>query len=508
MDLLFQGLGTAMAPENLLYCFLGVLFGTALGALPGIGSLAAVALILPVTFHLDATTALIMLAGVYYGTEYGGSTASILLNLPGTPSNAITCLDGYPMAQQGRAGVALFATTLSSFFGGIVGILFLVFLTPLVISMTLAFQAAEYVGLMVFGLIAAAAVGQNSPGKGLAMVVLGLLLGCIGTDINSGAFRFTFGIIELYDGLSVVVLAMGLFGLSELIGSIRGQKDRPKVAAVSLRSMVPNREDFRQGVLPTLRGTGIGALLGPLPGTGPVLASFLSYAVEKRVARDPSKLGTGVVAGIAAPEAANNAAAQTAFIPTLAIGIPGSASMAVMLAALMIHGITPGPRLMIDHVDLFWTVVASFFVGNLILLILNIPLIGVWVRLLTIPYAIMYPAVIVLVCVGIYSINSNMFDVWAVLFFGVVGYGLRLLDFQPAPLLVGFVLGPMLEENFRRALLLSHGDYSVFLTRPISGILIVVAATLLCVMLASSFRRGAREETPGDVREHRAEDRG
>jgi putative tricarboxylic transport membrane protein len=503
MDLvanLALGFETAFSPTNLLYCFIGVFLGTFIGVLPGIGALAAVSMLLPVTFYLPATTALVMLAGVYYGAEYGGSIASILLNLPGTPSAAVTCLDGYPMAQQGRAGVALFMTTMASFIGAAFGIVALTAFAPLLVKVTLAFGPAEYFAVMLLGLLAASAVSQGAPIKGIAMVVLGLLLGCVGTDINSGAARFTMGYHPLLDGISLIALAMGLFGISEVIASINQTNGSVLKDKITFRSMLPTRDDMRRSVMPTLRGTTVGSVFGTLPGTGQTIASFIAYAIEKRSSRTPERFGKGAVEGVMAPEAANNAAAQTAFIPTLTMGIPGSATMALMLGALMIHGITPGPGLMTEHPEIFWGLIASFWIGNIMLVMLNIPLIGMWVRLLKIPYHFLYPAIVVLICIGVYSINNNVFDVYLALFFGFVGYGMRLLGFEPAPLLIGFVLGPMMEENLRRAMLLARGDYLALFQRPISATLLTLAILLLVWAVWTSLRQRSRARA-GVVRE-------
>ena len=493
MEAIALGFSVALSPSNLLYCFLGVVLGTFIGVLPGIGAIAAISMLLPLTFYLDATTAVIMLAGVYYGAEYGGSTTSILLNLPGTPSNAVACIDGYPMTQQGRAGVALFMTTIASFIGGSIGILVVMFLTPVVVAVSLAFGPAEYFAIMVFGLLAAATVAQGSPSKGLAMVLLGLMLGCVGVDLNSGMVRFNLGLFQLYDGISIVVLAMGLFGVSEVIGSVHSARETSFQGRITLRSLLPDSSDVRRSVAPVLRGAGIGTVLGPLPGTGPTIASFMSYVVEKRVARDPSRFGHGAIEGVTAPEASNNAAAQTAFIPTLALGIPGTATTAIILGALMIHGVTPGPALMTQNAHLFWGVIASFWIGNVMLLVLNIPLIGVWVSILRIPYRYLYPCILALVCIGFYSVNLNPFDVFLVLFFGVVGYSMRLLGFEPAPLIIGFILGPLMEENLRRALLISQGDFLALVLRPISGTLLALAFGLLLWTAGSGVRRLIRQ---------------
>lgn len=496
MDLLgnlAHGLSVALSGTNLLYCFVGVLLGTLLGVIPGIGVLAAISMLFPLTYVLEPTTALIMLAGIWYGTSYGGSTASILLNVPGTPANAVVCLDGYPMARQGRAAVALFMTTVASFVGGSIGILILSLFAPSIASWALAFGSAEYFSLMLLGLVAATSVSGGAVLKGLIMVVIGLLLGVVGTDIYTSTQRFTLGVLELRDGISLVALAMGLFGVSELIASIgqvrRGQID-PR--AISLRAMKPTRDDLRRSWLPMARGSGIGAFFGTLPGTGPSLAAFVAYAMERRVARDPERFGKGAIEGIMAPESANNAADQTSFIPTLALGIPGSPTMALMLGVLIIHGISPGPSLMTNEPDLFWGLIMSFWIGNVLLVILNVPLIGVWVRLLTIPYPLLYPAVLMFICIGTYSVNHSAFDVVLVMVFGALGYGCRLLSFPPAPLILGFVLGPLLEEHFRRAMLLSRGDFMTFVERPISATLIGLATLLL---LWSVLGGGPRRKT-------------
>jgi TctA family transporter len=488
MDLFVVGFTVAFSAQNLLYCFLGVFLGTFIGVLPGVGALAAVSLLLPISFYLEPTTALVMLAGVYYGAEYGGSTASILLNLPGTASNAVTCLDGYPMARQGRAGIALFITTIASFLGGSVGILLMSFLTPAIMAMAFSFGPAEYFAAMLFGLLAAATIASGTPAKGLAIVTLGLIFGTVGMDINTGLDRFTFGRLELFDGFSVAILAMGLFGVSEVIASIGIERNKFSAKEITLRSMVPTRDDVKRSVFPIIRGSAVGSFFGPLPATGPSISAFLAYVLEKRFARQPERFGKGAVEGIASPEAANNAAAQTSFIPTLALGIPGSATMAILLGAMMVHGVQPGPRLIIDRPDVFWGLVASFWIGNLLLLVLNIPLIGIWVRILQIPYRFLHPTIIALICLGVYSINNSVFDVWLVLIFGLLGYFMKLLDFEPAPLLIGFILGPMIEENFRRAMLLAHGDPLQLFYRPISGSLLVLAFGVLVWLVASSFR--------------------
>ncbi|MEM9393090.1 MAG: tripartite tricarboxylate transporter permease [Pseudomonadota bacterium] len=482
------GLETAATPANLLYCFVGVFLGTFIGVLPGVGPLAAVAMLLPVSFYLEPATALVMLAGVYYGAEYGGSIASILLNIPGTPSSSVTCIDGYPMARQGRAGLALFTTSVASFFGAIVGVIVIVLLAPKLAEFALLFQPAEYFSVMVLGLIAASIVSSSGTLRGLMMVCLGILLGTIGVDVNSGETRFTGGIPELRDGVSLVVVAMGLFGVSEVMVSLRGATTSYAGEKLSWRGFFPTRSEWGRSFLPALRGSATGSFFGTLPGTGQTVASFVGYALEKRVNKNKAEFGKGAIEGVVVPEAANNAAAQTAFIPTLTLGIPGSTTMALMIGALMIHGITPGPRLISEHPDLFWGLIVSFLFGNLFLLILNIPLIGLWVRLLRVPHHYLYPTVIMMICVGVYGISNSLTDVWATLAFGVIGYVLRLFRFEPAPMLIGFVLGPMMEEFFRRAMLLSRGDPMVFLERPGSAALLATGALLL-LFSATSPRR-------------------
>ncbi|MDB6179107.1 tripartite tricarboxylate transporter permease [Paracoccus sp. Z330] len=485
MDLLHNlalGLNTAATMQNLIYCFVGVFLGTFIGALPGVGPLAAVAMLLPVSFYLPPETALVMLAGVYYGAEYGGSIASILLNIPGTPSASVTCIDGYPMAQQGRAGVALFSTAMASMFGALFGVVVMVLLSPRLAEFALLFQPAEYFSVMVLGLVAASIVSTSGVVRGLMMVCLGILLGTIGVDVNSGETRFTGGIPQLRDGVSLVVVAMGLFGVSEVITSMRGTT-QSYAGAGMIGRMFPNRDEWRRSFMPAVRGSAIGSFFGTLPGTGQTVASFVAYALEKRLNKRADQFGKGAIEGVVVPESANNAAAQTAFIPTLTLGIPGSTTMALMLGALMIHGITPGPRMISEHPELFWGLVVSFVFGNIFLLILNIPLIGLWVRLLRVPHYFLYPAVIVLICVGVYSISNSLTDIWATLAFGLVGYVLRLFRFEPAPMLIGFVLGPMMEEYFRRAMLLSRGDATVFFTRPGSAALLLVAILMLCATM-------------------------
>ncbi|WP_445467108.1 tripartite tricarboxylate transporter permease [Faunimonas sp. B44] len=487
------GLGAVLSPDNLFYCFLGVVLGQLVGALPGIGVLVAISLLFPFTFHLEPTSALIMLAGIYYGTAYGGSTASILLNVPGQASSAVTCLDGYPMAKQGRAGVALLMTTVASFVGASIGILLMMLFSPSIAQNALRFGPWEYFSIMVLGLVAASTMGTGAPAKGIAMVVLGIIIGLVGIDVNSGVARFSFGYLPLYDGVGLAAIVMGLFGVPEVIASIRDvRRSGFATRSVSFRSMIPTRDDVSRSWAPILRGTAVGSFFGALPGAGGLIASFMSYAVEKKVARDPSRFGKGAIEGIVAPEAANNAADQTAFIPTMTLGIPGSATMAIVLGVLIIHGVTPGPKLVLDHPELFWGLIMSFWIGNVILVILNIPLIGIWVRVLTVPYHYLYPAIIVFIATGAYFIHNSSFDVVQVVFFGAIGYAIRVLGLSAAPLILGFILGPMMEEHLRRALLLSRGDFSVFLARPISAATLAITLGLLAWAFAMSVRAARR----------------
>jgi putative tricarboxylic transport membrane protein len=474
------GFEQVMTIEAFLICLLGVTLGTFIGVLPGIGALTTISLCLPLTFHLDPLMGLIMLAGIFYGSQYGGSTASILLNVPGTAPSAVTCLDGYPLTKQGRAGVALFVTTIGSFIGGSFAIILLILAAPALADIAVSFSAADYFSIMLLALTAASTLGVGSPLKGLAMVVLGLALGLVGTDINSGQFRFTFGIPALADGINLVALAMGLFGIAEILNTlVTGALPQLESTRITLRSMMPTKEDMKEFWPSCARGSLVGSFLGTLPGTGPTMAAFISYALEKKISRTPEKFGKGSIAGVTSPETANNASVQAAFIPTLTLGVPGDAIMAVMMSGLLIHGITPGPQLISENPQLFWGVVASFWVGNVILLILNLPLIGLWVKLLSIPYKLLFPAVLFLISIGVYSVNNSAFDVLLTFFFGLVGFWFSRRGFPSAPLLLGFVLGPLIEENFRRALLLSDGNLATFVERPVSLVFLLITVTLL-----------------------------
>lgn len=488
MDGLLFGMQTALQPSVLIYCFAGVFLGTLVGVLPGIGGLATISLLLPVTYHMAPTEAIVMLAGVYYGSNYGGSTASILLNLPGSASSAVACLDGYPMAQQGRAGIALFMTTIASFIGSMIGLALLIAFAPSITEIGFKFGPAEYFAIMLMGLVAASTLSMGAPAKSLAMVVMGLLIGSVGTDVNSGVARFSFDIPELTDAISLVALAMAIFGVSEVVSKVNKVSKTTVKEKITFRSMLPSRAEFKTTIMPMLRGSAVGSFFGALPGTGGSISSFMAYAVEKKVAKDPSRFGTGAIEGVTAPESANNAGAQTAFVPTLTLGIPGDATMALMLGALMIHGIQPGPMMMSEQPEVFWGLIASFFTGNILLLILNIPLVGLWVSILRIPYRALFPTILVLMSLGVYSVNNNVFDVYMVAGLGVLGYFMNIFNFPAAPMLLGFVLGPMVEENLRRALLLSRGDMMTFIERPISASVMAVTALLMIWTIWNAIR--------------------
>jgi putative tricarboxylic transport membrane protein len=497
---LAAGFAYATTWNMLLFCFLGVTIGMFIGVLPGIGALSGVAIVLPLTYYAPAGESLVMLAGVYYGALYGGSTAAILLNLPGTPSAAVTCLDGYPMAQQGRAGLALFVTTITSFVGGCVAIVAMIVFSPPLAGLVRNFGSAEYFAMMLLGLIAASTVSVASPIKSIMMVVVGLIIGVVGTDVESGYARFTFGQLNLLDGVSLVALAMGLLGISEVFsrvaatygGGVSKAMETIHPKNITFKAMLPSWAELRQILSPTARGSLIGTLFGALPGTGGPVASFLSYAVEKKSAADPSRFGKGAIEGVAAPEAANNAAAQAAFIPTLTLGIPGDAVMALMLGALMVHGIQPGPAMLTQHSDIFWGLIASFWIGNLMLLVLNIPLIKFWVMILAIPYKYLYPAILLFACVGVFSVNNSLFDVYVLVGAALFGYVISIFGFSGAPLLLGFILGPMIEVNMRRSLLISGGDFSIFLTRPVSAGFMACTIALLIYIIYSEFFRSKK----------------
>ena len=489
---LVLGFSVALSWTNIFYCFIGCVLGTLIGVLPGIGPIATIAMLLPATFVLPPVSALIMLAGIYYGAQYGGSTTAILVNLPGEVSSVVTCLDGYQMARQGHAGKALGIAALGSFFAGSVATLLIAAFAPPLAELALKFGPADYFSLMVLGLIAAVVLAHGSLIKAIAMILLGLLLGLVGTDVNSGVARYSFNLPELIDGLGIGTLAMGMFGFSEIIRNLEQGEDR-EVFTKSVTGLWPTWADITQSTPAVLRGTALGSFLGILPGGGPVLGSFSAYTLEKKLAKDPSRFGKGAIEGVAAPESANNAAAQTSFIPLLTLGIPSNPTMALMIGAMIIHGIQPGPQIMTSKPELFWGMIASMWVGNFMLVVLNLPLIGMWVKLLTVKYDYLFPAILIFCCVGVYSISNASMDVLLAALFGFVGYVFIKLETEPAPLLLGFVLGPMMEENLRRALLLSRGDPMVFLTRPISLTLLCIA-TFLLVLVASPSIKKKREE--------------
>jgi putative tricarboxylic transport membrane protein len=495
MDLignLALGFETALSVENLFYCFLGTLLGTLVGVLPGLGPAATVAMLLPITFTLEPTAALIMLAGIYYGAQYGGSTTAILLNLPGEATTAVTAIDGYQMARKGRAGAALSIAALGSFFAGSVATLLIaLFALPLAV-VARSFGPAEYFSLIVFGLVASIALAHGSVIKALAMVLLGVCLGAVGTDVYTGAQRFTLGRLELSDGFDVVAIAVGLFGLAEIMRNLEGKAVAASVRT-AINSLFPTREEFRAAIAPVIRGTALGSFLGVLPGGGALLSSFASYAIEKRVSKHPETFGKGAVEGVAAPESANNAGAQTSFVPMLTLGIPSNAVMALMIGAMLIQGVVPGPNIATERPELFWGLIASMWVGNLMLVVLNLPLVGLWVKLLSVPYSILFPTIIAVSAVGVYTLSNNAFELMVVSGFAVAGYILVKLDCEVAPLLLGFILGPMLEDNMRRAMLLSGGDPATFVASPISLSFLVLAALTLALMVIPSIARKRSE---------------
>ncbi|MEO4000678.1 tripartite tricarboxylate transporter permease [Mesorhizobium sp. CAU 1732] len=495
MDLIANlglGLSVALQPHNLAFCFLGCLLGTLVGVLPGIGPTATIAMLLPITLGLDPATSLIMLAGIYYGAQYGGSTTAILINLPGESSSAVTAIDGYQMARKGRAGIALATAALGSFFAGTVATVILALFAPPLAAAALNFGSAEYFSLMVLGLISAVALAHGSILKATAMIVVGLLFGLVGSDLYSGAQRFTFGIPQLADELNFVAVAVGIFGIAEILRNLENETDRD-VMVKKVTNLWPSREDFRRMAAPVVRGTALGSILGVLPGGGAILASFASYSMEKKLSKTPEEFGKGAIEGVAGPESANNAGAQTSFIPMLTLGIPSNPVMALMIGAMIIQGIVPGPNVVNQNPELFWGIIASMWAGNLMLVLLNLPLIGLWVKLLTIPYYLLFPAIMAFAAIGIYSINSNPYDLYTLALFGALGYALVRFGCEPAPLLLGFVLGPMLEEHLRRAMIISRGDPMVFVTRPISATLLALAVIVLIVVLLPSVRK-KREE--------------
>ena len=486
------GFAVALSLKNLALCFAGCMIGTLIGVLPGVGPIATIAILLPITFGIDPTGALIMLAGIYYGAQYGGSTTASLVNIPGEATSVVTVLDGHQMAKQGRAGVALGIAAIGSFIAGCVSTLFIAALGAPLTKLALLFGPAEYFALMVMGLVFATVLARGSILKAIAMILLGLLLSTIGTDLESGQERLTLGIQDLSDGIDFAVLAMGLFGFAEILRNLETPETRDVVQA-KIGRLLPSWQDFKDSFWPIVRGTGLGAILGILPGNGAVLGPFASYTVETKIAKDPRRFGRGAIEGVAGPEAANNAGAQTAFIPLLTLGIPPNAVMALMVGAMTIHGIIPGPQVMTKNPELFWGMVASMWIGNLMLLVINLPLVGLWVKLLTVPYRLMFPAILIFCCIGIYSINNNPSDVLATAIFGLVGYALIKLGFEPAPMLLGFVLGKLMEEKLRQALILSRGSFMTFVERPISAGLLIIAIVMLVLALLPSVQKGRDE---------------
>lgn len=508
---LWFGFGVALEPHNLMWCLLGVLVGNMVGVLPGMGPLATISVLLPLTFGLKPVGAILMLSGIFYGAQYGGAICSILLNLPCHPPHAVTCLDGFPLTKQGRGGSALGVTVISSFVGASWGITEMIFLAPLLVRVALDFGPTEICSLMLLGLLAGSTLARGSPLKGIAMTLVGLLLGIVGTDIETGAPRFTFGIPNLFDGIELVGLALGLFGIAEFMKSVNQYSEiNTKYSNVTFRDMRPSRDELRRAIPAMFRGTLVGSLCSLIPGTGPTIASFLAYAAEKKVSKTPDRFGTGMIEGVACPEAATHASTQGDFIPTMSLGIPGDAVMALILGALMIQGIVPGPQLISQHPDIFWGLVASFWIGNILLVVLNVPLIGLWTKMLMIPYKYLYPSALFFVAIGVYSTNNDMFQVGETIVFGLFGYFLLLLDFHPAPILLGFVLGPRFEENFRRAMLISRGDVLVFVEHPISAFFLFLCVMLIVVQIYVRLRKPdalgiADDSSPGIKRLSEAE---
>ncbi len=485
---LMFGMSVALTLMNIAYCFVGVLLGTLVGVLPGLGPLATMAMLLPITFNMAPVTALIMLSGIYYGAQYGGSTTAILVNLPGESSSVVTCLDGYQMARKGRAGAALAVAALGSFFAGTVATLLIAGFAPPLAEVALKFGPAAYFSLMVLGLISAVVLAAGSVVKAIAMILLGILLGLIGTDVNSGMARFTFGISDLSDGVGFVIVAMGVFGFTEVIVNLE-KKEKREVFTKILKGLWLTRDELKRAIPAVLRGTAIGSMLGILPGGGALLSSFAAYTLEKRVSKEPHKFGTGMIEGVAAPESANNAGAQTSFIPLLTLGLPSNPVMALMIGAMMIHNIQPGPQIVINQPDLFWGLIASMWTGNLMLVIINLPMIGIWVKLLSVPYRLLFPAILLFCGIGIYSLSYNTFDIYVAALFGLLGYLFVKFECEPAPLMLGFILGPMMEENLRRALLISRGNPAVFLTDPISAGMLIASTMLLGIVIVPMVRR-------------------
>ncbi len=486
---LWYGFGIAFQGHNLMWSFFGVLVGNLIGVLPGMGALSAISILLPLTYTMHPVPAILMLAGIFYGSQYGGAIGAILLNLPSHPPHAVTCLDGYPMTKKGKGGTALGITMICSFFAASVGIIVMIFASPLLTAIAFKFGPAELFSIMLLGLLAGSTMSRGSPLKGVAMTMFGLLCGVVGTDVNSGTFRFAFDLPDLSDGLEMVAVAMGLFGIADFLLNVNKMKAITSNTKMRIRDMRPSMAELKEAFWPMVRGTAVGTLFGAMPGTGPTITTFIAYALEQKVAKDPSKFGTGMIAGVAAPEASAHSKTQVDFIPTMSLGIPGDAVMALLLGALLIQGIQPGPQLITEHPDIFWGLIASFWIGNVILMILNVPLIGVWVKMLAVPYKYLFPSAMFFIAVGVFTTQNSLFHIWEVLAFGIIGAILMVLDFSVAPIMLGFVLGPMMEENFRRALLLSRGDMMIFVQRPISGTFVAISALLLLAVTWSAWHK-------------------
>ena len=495
---LWGGFGVALQPHNLMWSFFGVLIGNLIGVLPGMGALSAISMLLPLTYTMHPVPAILMLAGIFYGSQYGGAIGAILLNLPSHPPHAVTCLDGYPMTRAGKGGTALGITMIASFFAASFGILVMIFASPLLVQIAFKFGPTEIFSIMLLGLVAGGTMSRGSPLKGVAMTVFGLLIGCVGTDVNSGTMRFTFGFPELSDRVELVALAMGLFGVADFLCNVNRMKFVGTEAKVRLRDMRPSKAELKQSFFPMVRGTLIGTLFGAMPGTGPTITTFIAYAFERKISKTPERFGHGAIEGVAAPEAASHSKTQVDFIPTMSLGIPGDAVMALLLGALLIQGIQPGPQLISEHADLFWGLIASFWVGNVILVVLNVPMIGIWVKLLQVPYRFLFPSALFFIAVGVYSTNNALFEIGEVLVFGIIGALLLALEFPVAPILLGYVLGPLVEENFRRALLLSRGDLTVFFKHGISAVFMSIAILLVVVQVYFGVRNALRNR-PGSA---------
>ncbi|MEI5997005.1 tripartite tricarboxylate transporter permease [Paraburkholderia bengalensis] len=499
-DLLY-GFSVALQGSNLMWSFFGVLVGNMVGVLPGMGALSAISILLPLTYVMHPVPAILMLAGIFYGSQYGGAIGAILLNLPSHPPHAITCLDGYPMAKAGKGGTALGITMLSSFFAASAGILLMIFASPLLTTIAFKFGPAEIFSVMLLGLLAGSTMSRGSALKGVAMTLFGLLCGMVGTDVNTGSFRFTFGLTDLNDGLELVAIAMGLFGIADFLCNVNRMGVSSNAMKVRFRDMRPSRDELKATFWPMTRGTAVGALFGAMPGTGPTITTFVAYALERKLSRNPQKFGTGMIAGVAAPEASSHSKTQVDFIPTMSLGIPGDPVMALILGALIIQGITPGPQLISEHPDIFWGLIASFWIGNILLVLLNVPMIGIWIKLLRLPYRYLFPSAMFFIAVGVFSTQNSLFQVWEVLAFGVLGTVFGYFGFSVAPILLGFVLGPMIEENFRRALLISHGKLSIFIERPISCGFLITSALLVLLVIYSTQRNRVREARRGEALE-------